>query len=539
MSDIALEELVTLERPLGPRETEPLVGNDRAFLKLYDKSNGVHRESKVAHPNYVIGRKGAGKTAFLMGTALADKTDVTRIKSEDVYTKISDLVIRYSERHEKPVADELAYVWEVVFFHAAMLAIVRSKRKYQPAASRAALWSYMSAFGDPREIRSDDLFAAVVAHISDALEAPSNRAFRSDCWSIEPGGHSFQEAVRCTREILDDAGPKAVHVVVDNMEDLHRRVDDFALVISGLFRLVGRGVAGDGKRLPFQLRFAFPAELLNRLRSLAANAGKDFDNRLTIRWTAQELMELAGSRLRTFLDLYFSRASKQLGLPAQPDPSDTEAAQATLRAVLPPEVKNGFGGVEKADAYLMRHTQLLPRHLIVMLNRVVSKAVIGLPSDGVPQVTEGQLVEGIFEAERGILDEILSAYEYTQPKIRQGLDAMKNKIGIVEETGKLHSKYHQTGFHKTEELGFPEFLQGCFEVGALGVMTERGERYTQGVFSYTFVNELRAVPGDHVCVHPLFIQHLFNRHVIDRMAAEGQKAVYPYGSHPEHQRIYS
>ena len=111
MSDIALEELVTLETPLGPRETEPLVGNDSAFLKLYDKSNGVHRESKVAHPNYVIGRKGAGKTAFLMGTALADKTDVTRIKSEDVYTKISDLVIRHSERHEKPVADELAYVW--------------------------------------------------------------------------------------------------------------------------------------------------------------------------------------------------------------------------------------------------------------------------------------------------------------------------------------------------------------------------------------------------------------------------------------------
>lgn len=535
LSRDGLREIVNLEQPLGPRETEPMVGKDRVFLDLYDKTNGVHRESTVAHPYYVIGRKGAGKTAFLIGTALADKTDVARIKSEDVYTRFNDLVIRYGGTHGVPVADELAYIWEVVFFHAAMMAILRSKRQYRPASAREALWNYMNAFGDPDKIEDDDLYAAVISQISAVLDAPSGRAFRSDCWSIEPGGRSFADAARSTREILESAGSKAVYVVVDNMEDLHQRLDDFAPVITALFRLVGRGAAGDGKRLPFRLRFAFPAELLDGLSDLAANAGKDFRNRLTIRWTAHELMGLAGNRLRTFLDLYFSGAPKKLGLPLQHDPKDADAAHATLRAVLPDEVENGLGGSEKADAYLMRHTQLLPRQLVVMLNHVVSSAVIGLESDAVPSVSPNQLVKGVFNAEREILDEVFSAYSYTQPKIKQGLDAMKNKVALVEKISDLHSRYHQTGLEKQEGFGFPEFLRGCFEIGALGVVTDRGERYTEGVFSYTFLDELRPrMNADHVCVHPLFVQHLFDLHEVDRMGAEGYRAVYPYGSDPEH-----
>lgn len=534
----ALREEVNLEQPLGPKETEPLVSNDHVFLKLYDKTNGVHRESKVAHPYYVIGRKGAGKTAFLIGTGLADKTDVARIKSEDVYTRVNDLVLDYSKAHGVPVADELAYVWEVVFFHAAMLAVIRSKRAYTPPNARAAIWHYMSAFGNPDHIKEDDLFAAVVAQVSASLASSSERAFRSDCWSITPAGQSFANAVVRLREILEKAGPKAVHVVVDNMEDLHRRLDDFGPVITALFRLVGRGVAGDGRRLPFRLRFAFPAELLEGLRDLAANAGKDFNNRLTIYWTAHELMGLAGSRLRIFLDLYFPGAPTKLGLPTQHDPSDTEAGHATLRALLPGEVVNGLDGVEKGEAYLMRHTQLLPRHLVMILNQVVGTAVRGLEPGAVPAISSAQLVRGIYDAEQEILDEIFSAYSYTHPEIKRALATLKNEIHIVEKMSNLHKQYNQTGLERSERLGFTEFIDGCIDIGALGVVTENEGRYTQGVFSYTFDRGLRPKEDeDELCVHPLFVQHLFDAHVVDRMAGEGFKAVYPYGSDPGHDRV--
>jgi hypothetical protein len=535
VNEDALREQVSLDQPLGPRDTEPLVENEQVFLDLYDRWNGVHRHSKIAHPYYVIGRKGAGKTAFLIGTALADKTDVARIESKDVYTRVRDLIHEYRETHGEPVADELAYVWEVIFFHAAMLTIVRSKRAYLPAPARAAVWNYLSGFGNPRKLRDDNLYAKVVSLISAALKRRSGNAFRDDCWSISVAGHSFIDAVARTRELLEQPGPKAVHVVVDNMEDLHRRLYEFGPVITGLFRLVGRGLAGDGEKFPFRLRFAFPAELLDGLTGLAANAGKDFGNRLVIRWNAQELMALAGNRLRLFLDLYFPRATKEFGLPAQHDFRDTEAARLTLRSILPDEVENGLGGTEKGEAYLMRHTQLLPRHLVVMLNRVVSSAVLGMDRDDVPRVTPRQLVSGIFEAEREVLDEVFSAYGFSHPTIKENLGVLKNKISIVEKTSDLHSTYNKTGLHKRGGPEFVEFLQGGFDIGAFGMVTAHSERYTEGVFSYTFIEDLRPLEdADKVCVHPLFIQHLFDRHIVRRMATWGQKAVYPYGSDPLH-----
>jgi hypothetical protein len=534
----ALREQVNLDQPLGPRDTEPLAENEQVFLDLYDKWNGVHRQSKIAHPYYVIGRKGAGKTAFLIGTALADKTDVARIESKDVYTRLRDLVNEYTEAHGEPVADELAFVWEVIFFHAAMLTIVRSKRAYLPGPAREAVWNYLSGFGDPRKLRDDNLYAKVVSLISAALKRRSGNAFRDDCWSISMAGHSFIDAVVKTRELLEKPGPKAVHVVVDNMEDLHRRLYEFGPVITGLFRLVGRGRAGDGERFPFRLRFAFPAELLDGLTGLAANAGKDFGNRLVISWNAQELMALAGNRLRLFLDLYFPRAAREFGLPRQHDFRDTEAAHLTLRSILPDEVENGLGGTEKGEAYLMRHTQLLPRHLVVMLNRVVGSAVLGMDRDDVPRVTPEQLVSGIFEAEREVLDEVFSAYEFSHPRIKEHLGVLKNKIAIVEKASDLHSTYNKTGLHKRGGPAFAEFLQNGVDIGAFGVVTSHSERYTEAWFSYTFVEDL--IPNedeDDVCVHPLFIQHLFDHHKVGRMAERGQVAVYPYGSDPSHSGV--
>ena len=35
---------------------------------------------------------------------------------------------------------------------------------------------------------------------------------------------------------------------------------------------------------------------------------------------------------------------------------------------------NGFGQPEEPIAYIMRHTQLLPRHLIEILNEIIDRA---------------------------------------------------------------------------------------------------------------------------------------------------------------------
>lgn len=534
-----LKDFVTLESPLGPHETEPLVGKGQdIFGELYDETNAVHMEARIENPYFVVGRKGAGKTAFLLGAAFADDADVSLIRSEDVYTEVNRLLMRYSEANGPVVADKLAYAWEVLLFHAAMLAIVRSKRLPKTEA-RHRLWTYMGAFGPPGDIEVDDLLAAVGAKMTEVLlSAPQGQSFRRACWSIEPERTPFAEAVKWMREIMDEAGPKAIYVVVDNLEDLHVHLDNFAPVITALFRLVSRTTAGDGKEFPFRMRFAFPAELLSRLNALAANAEKDFRDRQTIRWTAQELIGIVGNRLRTFLDLHFQAAPRQLGLPKEHDPNDREAAAATLRALLPDVMQNRLGGREEAVAYLMRHTQVLPRHVIIMLNHVMRRAVAGLKPSDVPKVTPEQLMQGVSEAEVQILSGILSSYQYAYPGIDKAMAMIKNRIAIVEETSRLHQIFNESGIAKKAGLDFDEFLEACVGVGAFGIVTKHashGQRYTEGKFSYTFIGDMRPVESeDHICVHPLFVSLLFDRHMIDNLAANGYSAIYPYGSDMRH-----
>src|SRR5215211_668034 len=215
-----LKDVVTLERPLGPHETEPLVGKGQdIFRELYDETNAVHQEARVENPYFVVGRKGSGKTAFLLGAAFADDADVSLIRSEDVYTEVNRLLLRYSADQGPLVADKLAYVWEVLLFHAAMLAIVRSERLPDTAARRS-LWKYMSSFGSPADIAVDDLLAAVGTEMTEALlAAPSKLSFRRACWSIKPGSKSFLDAVAWARQIMEEPGPQAIYVVVDNLED--------------------------------------------------------------------------------------------------------------------------------------------------------------------------------------------------------------------------------------------------------------------------------------------------------------------------------
>ncbi len=539
----ALAEVITLEEPLGPHVTEDLVkgqvvgSEQKLFRLLYDDTNAIHREARVENPHYIVGRKGAGKTAFLLGAAFDDNADVALLQSPEIYTEINRLLLRYAERNGPVVADNLAYIWEVLLFHAAILEAARSE-KLPRSEGRERLWAYLSVFGDPTEIRTDDLLARVGAEMSERLlDAPVGLSFRGACWAIAPGGTPFSEAVKWLRKVTDEAGPGSLYVVVDNLEDLHRHLGTYAEVVTGLFRLVSRSEAGDRGTVPFGMRFAFPAELLTQLNALAANAEKDFRNQQTIRWSASELIVIVGNRLRTFLDIYFPEAVGQFNLPKTHDPADRAAAGRTLRALLPERVVSALGVSEDPVAYLMRHTQLLPRQLILLLNKVMHRAVRAASPGEIPIATPAQVVDGVAEAEVVILNNILSSYEYAYPRIGAALEMMKSHITVVEPATRLHKIFNDASV-KRAGLEFDQFIDGCFAVGALGIVSgERGEShlYTEGDFSYTYVNNLRPREDrDHVCVHPIFSSILFDRRTVVEMSRDGHRPIYPYGSDPEH-----
>ena len=535
----ALRDVVTPADPLGPPYSEALLRTSpEVFAQLYDETNHIHNVTRSENPSYIVGRKGAGKTAFLIGGALAEGAEVVLLQSEHLYTEVNRLRLRYEAINGPLVADNLVHVWEVLFFHAAMWRLSTSDALGNSPARRR-VWTYMTAFGDPMMLEADALTARVSGLMLDALlNAPAHLAFREACWSIDPGQGSFLEAAAEARRALEGCD---VRVVVDNLEDLHKKLDAFESVITALFRVVSRrNVVASGERLPFHTRFAFPAELLPRLSGLTANAEKDFLDYLLVRWTARELITLAGNRLRTFLDAYHPDAWRRLGLPHAHDPADRDAAELTLRTMLPPCIVNGYRGEEDPVAYVMRHTQLLPRHLIEILNEIISPAVRAASEGRVPRATAAHVIDGVRRAEETIVRGILSTFSYRFGHIQEAIGMIKNHVGVVESESRLHRAFNRAAVIRSG-LDFDEFLDACLSIGALGMVDEDAEtaRYVVGEFAYTSIEPLRPVEDrERLCVHPLFMYRFFDRRIIQQLPG-GTKAVYPYGSDPDHLSLHA
>jgi len=108
---------------------------------------------------------------------------------------------------------------------------------------------------------------------------------------------------------------------------------------------------------------------------------------------------------------------------------------------------------------------------------------------------------------------------------------LKNRISTVETCSELHRHYNQAG-GKESGLRYDEFLAAAINMGVLGVVEKKTERYTLGDFSYTFPETLAPLEGkDSVCVHPLFMYQLFDPNRIHELREDPKvKPVYPFGT---------
>ena len=96
-----LSEILTAREPFGPRDSETLSRADAAeYDQLFDRNNGIYAQASTARPRtYLIGRKGAGKTAFLHGAAFRAGAPPQLVSSTgSVYADIAALA------HEIPRA---------------------------------------------------------------------------------------------------------------------------------------------------------------------------------------------------------------------------------------------------------------------------------------------------------------------------------------------------------------------------------------------------------------------------------------------------
>lgn len=501
-----LKNYITPSEPFGPINASEIVESEARKI-LFEVHNNLYK-SLHQRPSVVIGRKGSGKTAYLQSSYF-DKTYDFVIEVDTDQALIA--VINSVEKLSKGTvfAESVASLWETILWIPMLCHISGNVSK----GTSRIIDDYLAKIG----VRARGTIDEILWNIVDVMAERQKEKTTGVVADIlrRTDTITFNEVKQAVHNELESSKKRAI-MLVDSLEDFHLDVDSVAIAIQGLLKCIGRANTPTSRA---DIRFCIPAEQYYQFAAISSNHNKDFRRELLLHWIMPELLAVAASRLLIYFELYepglFARHGSYTNL-------GKINSNTLFQSVMPITINNKIGTVENPLPYICRHTQLLPRHLIIILNCIseVQKRY-GSPSDFF--FSEESIKSGISLAEEGIVLEVFNAYSATYPRAQKVCSECIPELQHVFSLGDLERVFRTHGKKAMGSDEFDEFKRMLIEIGAVGRVVGETEKYVKAFFEYTAHHRLVTSTDDDLCIHPLFTE-------IFSAKKKMKKPVYPHGA---------
>jgi hypothetical protein len=199
--------------------------------------------------------------------------------------------------------------------------------------------------------------------------------------------------------------------------------------------------------------------------------------------------------------------------------------RAFWQRFLPPMHANRYGSEEETMTYILRHTQLLPRQLLLILQRVIvgSHHATG----GYRSFSRHAITNAVESTEPLIASEILRAFAHVYPNAEQLCKPVFANFLTVFSFDELEDKWRKKGRRVAAafdtDFGMPQFAEMLLRMGIVGAAADETERYFEGRFAYDAFQPVNIGEGHMLCLHPIFSRH-FNA-----AGNAKRKAIVPQG----------
>lgn len=500
------------DSPFGPISASG-IKEPAVYRELFHTSNLIYQEL-ASHPSLIVGRRGAGKTAFLNSFLLEDNGDViVELPPHAAFRQIIES-IRDLTQGSGVFVEEVAELWTVLLWTTVCSRIVKADQK-----RTKKIQAYLSGLGVKTRLSPYGVMKTVLHVLSERGGSKPSAVLAEITEELAFNDVTFAEARDQALDWLEENGVRAV-ILMDSLENFQLDDQTMCYAISGLLKCQGTFRSPGSQCV---LRCCLPVELYHRFLDLSSNPNKDFQHQLLLHWHAGELIKLAARRYMTYLKLHETRLYEEMD---HLDVDRRSDAAAFWNSLLPIRITNRVGSIESPLAYILRHTQLLPRQLLMYLNSIAAKSRKGRGRNGI-QFTEESILEGIYEQENVICQEVFSAYESVHPGAKEGCESCIRYLPTRFSDGDLHKVYNRHGKGIREVYDYEDFKGLMIEIGAIGRVTGETDRYVQGLFEYTVPHRLLTSSNDDLCLHPVFTEVF---HADKPPSGDGAPVVYPYGS---------
>jgi hypothetical protein len=533
-SQTELLSVVTADEPLGPSNADGLAEQPHASSLLFERQNTIY--SRLANrPGILIGRRGAGKTAFLNHLRHSSRQKyIIFISAPDAFPEILRS-LREIFGENPPFVEVVEKLWDVLIW-SCIFGVILSKDTYADARVRT-IRDYANRIGFAADSKPEEIVQKTIGFLLDR--------FRNTSEPIESKLHlhsaldfqhtSYTRAYETTRMILNelrgDDKLSPVLVLMDTLEDYRLERGEAIHAVSGLTRYLGHQTSNKGYA---EVRFCLPAELYATFQEASRNPMKDFSSQTLLHWHAGDLLRIVAHRFFLYLQLH--DRSRYHELSSRFDVDQREGAVALFEHILPHQIKNRSGSIEPTLAYILRHTQLLPRHLVEMFNFIFRAAID--PENGHIGVIQAEdVVRGVQSCEERICVGVAHAYRHLYPRLAEICKVAIPELPRRFTDGDLHTVFNRNvGQVKKRaamqgddfDMDYRSFKAMLVEVGAIGKQIDETEMYYEAEFEYNVPSSLVIASDDKLCLHPLFSG------VYPKASLNGHrsKPVYPYGSDP-------
>ncbi len=256
-----------------------------------------------------------------------------------------------------------------------------------------------------------------------------------------------------------------------------------------------------------------------------ANTTKFVRNPVYLIWRPKDLVKLISWRYYLYLkehDLLDEASQQDINWEKFQD-----VYQKMWLPYYPKEIRNEYGANERVFPYILRHTQMRPRQLVIILNKI---ARLSEQVKFFPHFNAETIIMGMKDAEIELANEVINSYSKIYANLGRILDALRGFPAVFR--GNLLDKYApRTAAEWTSGTYSPyKFRQIIAEMGIVGRVRSQDTGRTNIIkadFEYALKDRLVINSQDRYVIHPMFYNkfNIINEHNV---------IVYPFPDHPDY-----
>lgn len=499
----SLTRRVTSGRPFGDADCETEVERLQSDYGDYFFAETAFNSPALDPRTYlIIGRRGSGKTAlsqyFGFQTRLKNSCAVD-VDEPEVFEQV---MLAASERPGLSNAlqvNNIAAIWDVILWSI----VFREMSERHPAISRAC-W-----FGRERGPVARFIFSVLDGVLKRCLDLDANDLAKGLRDILhDPVFEEAKEAAVCV------ARTHPIIVAVDSLEHYEIDNEEMMRVTAALVQCASkfnRRFAEDG----IHIKVFLSGEVYPHLvESVITNPLKFAKDPVFLVWRSKDLMRLICWR-------YFRYLNETKGLELLPttgsikwrNPRDVHARM--WQPYFGEEIRNHVGLMERTFPYVLRHTHLRPRQVIVLCNHIADRAI---RRDHFPRFDRSDVIEGIRTGELELSNEVVNSYTAVYPQAGSIVDALAGLPPVF--SGNLLDKIApKTASEWPGNYSPINFRNLVAQLGIVGRVESVDDHYVSASFEYSVRDRLALQSDDECAIHPMFYQRL-------HVKSEG-KIVYP------------